>query len=64
MSFALWQDKIMEVVDAKIHTTKSKFKPSEPVSVLKDDNAMKTLKKLHNYFVFFPIDKARAIISL
>ena len=32
MSFELWQDKIMEVVDAKIHSTKSKFKPSEPVS--------------------------------
>ena len=37
----------MEVVDAKIHSTKSKFKPSEPVSVLKDDIAMKTLKKLY-----------------
>ena len=64
MSFALWQDKIMEVVDAKIHSTKSKFKPSEPVSVLKDENAMKTLKKLHNNFVFVPIDKASNNIAI
>ena len=54
----------MEVVDAKIHSTKSKFKPSEPVSVLKDDNAMKVLKKLHNNFVFVPIDKASNNIAI
>ena len=54
----------MEVVDAKIHSTKSKFKPSEPVSVLKDDNAIKVLKKLHNNFVFVPIDKASNNIAV
>ena len=48
----------MEIVDNKIHFTKLKFKPSEPVSFLKNPEAMKVLKKLHNSFVFVPIDKA------
>ena len=54
----------MEVVDAKIHSTKSKFKPCEPVSVLKDESAMKTLKKLHNNFVFVPIAEASNNIAI
>ena len=58
ISFVPWQDKIMEIVDNKIHFTSLKFKLSEPVSVLKDPEAMKVLKKLQNNFVFVPIDKA------
>ena len=63
-SFSAWLDKVMEVVAAKIQSSKSKFKPSEPVSVLKDGNAMKVLKKLHNNFVFVPIDKASNNIAI
>ena len=33
ISFVPWQDKIMEIVDNKIHFTSLKFKSSEPVSV-------------------------------
>ena len=64
LSFVPWRDKIMEIVDNKIHFTKLKFKPSEPVSVLKDPEAMKVLKKLQNNFVFVPIDKASNNIAI
>ena len=64
ISFIPWQDKIMEIVDNKIHFTSLKFKPSEPVSVLKDPEAMKVLKKLQNNFVFVPIDKASNNVAI
>ena len=64
VSFVPWQDKIMEIVDNKIHFTSLKFKPSEPVSVLKDPEAMKVLKKLQNNFVFVPIDKASNNVAI
>ena len=54
----------MEIVDNKIHFTCLKFKPSEPVSVLKDPEAMKVLKKLQKNFVFVPIDKASNNVAI
>ena len=63
ISFVPWQDKIMEIVDNKIHFTSLKFKPSEPVSVLKDPEAMKVLKKLQNN-LYYSFQLTRQVIML
>ena len=56
--FSEWKNVVMNSVDGKIDTLKTRITPRNTCSVLKDNNADENLKFLQSKFVIVPIDKA------
>ena len=56
--FSSWKLKVMSLVDRHIAMAQQNFVSKDVISVLKDPDAKKELKFLHEKFVFVPIDKA------
>ena len=59
-----WRDKILEKVDAKIVSLKTKIRPRKTNSVLKDPEVSEYLKSLHEKYVLVPIDKAANNVAI
>ena len=63
-SFALWKAKIIEKVDSKITSLKTRIRVHKTNPVLKDPESTDYLKSLHDRYVLVPIDKAANNVAI
>ena len=63
-SLLAWKNKILELVENRIRSLKSKKVPSVVKPLLRDDAVKNALADLHNKFVVVPIDKASNNVAI
>ena len=59
-----WENKIMQLVNSRIKTLKSKITISPTKSILQNQDVISALSELHSKFVIVPIDKASNNIAI
>ena len=63
-NFIPWKDKILELVDSRIRSLKSRNVPSATKPILQDEETLSSLSELHSKFVVVPIDKAANNVAI
>ena len=63
-NFSAWKNKILELVDGRIRTLKSRNVPSATKQILQDQEVLQSLSELHSKFVIVPIDKAANNVAI
>ena len=59
-----WKNEVLKKVDEKIRSFKGRIRPKRNQQVLKDPKVVEYLQKMHEKFVFVPIDKAGNNIAI
>ena len=63
-NFIPWKDKILELVDSRIRSLKSRNVPSATKPILQDEETLSSLSELHSKFFVVPIDKAANNVAI
>ena len=53
-----WKNEVLKKIDEKIQSFKGRIRPKRSQQVLKDPEVVEYLQKMHEKYVFVPIDKA------